>query len=548
MQPQIDPTTWTRLAELLKTYGPYALTVIFIFYMPWRSFQNLKTASQKDHDYFRKVHTSVVVTTYALIIASVFAWWYTNFSYGQKVYIRGVVSDLKEQPLVPQKPDDPPKVVQQIIPVSKDVEFYVRRKDEDTSLEEGTYSLDWVLLPHSNLKTVAFRFQQVYRIFTQPKPTLELLPNDLPHTEGHPLEQIFTVNLQDIQYSPGGLIQLKYRPASDDPIQKIGQMILVMQDGGTLLLPWVKEHAIDRNVFPDKAEKDAELFWFFPSIAFASPSKGEPIFAADGTYAAQDGRALRQRLANSSLETQVWAIRILVQEGSRSYKFIGDSLEKFEGETLDKGLLISNLGRAVEQIEVAGQAAPPDLYLKLALAFCGIQDFKSAARYFNKAGEAPLSKDDYYFLRGVAYAENGEYRKAIADYQIFLTKDKRAHSQAITRDNLGNAYSELKDYDSAIKQYKEAMRIDPKVPSTYNNLAMLYADRGENLQEALSLVNRALSLKPDSPWFKDTRGWILYKMGKRDDGLALLKEAAAALPYNADVQKHLEVAQGSSKP
>jgi len=47
---------------------------------------------------------------------------------------------------------------------------------------------------------------------------------------------------------------------------------------------------------------------------------------------------------------------------------------------------------------------------------------------------------------------------------------------------------------------------------------------------------------PAEPQFSDTLGWILYKRGVYQRALALLKESAAKLPANPEVQYHLGMA------
>jgi hypothetical protein len=94
----------------------YALTAIFIFWQQARAVANLQKASPSDHGYFRSVHTSVVIATYGLMAVSTVVWVYATFFYVQRTYVRGMVIDLMDQRVSPQKPDDPPEVVQQITP------------------------------------------------------------------------------------------------------------------------------------------------------------------------------------------------------------------------------------------------------------------------------------------------------------------------------------------------------------------------------------------------------------------------------------------------
>ena len=62
---------------------------------------------------------------------------------------------------------------------------------------------------------------------------------------------------------------------------------------------------------------------------------------------------------------------------------------------------------------------------------------------------------------GRAYAKKGDYDKAIADYTEAIRLDPK-NAEAYC--NRGHAYEEKGDYDKAIADCTEAIRLDPKVP------------------------------------------------------------------------------------
>ena len=60
-----------------------------------------------------------------------------------------------------------------------------------------------------------------------------------------------------------------------------------------------------------------------------------------------------------------------------------------------------------------------------------------------------------------------------------------------------------------------------------------------NLTRAAEYAARAHKAAPKAPAIADTYGWILFKQGKTDEALPLLREAYKGLPDNAEVQYHL---------
>jgi tetratricopeptide (TPR) repeat protein len=71
----------------------------------------------------------------------------------------------------------------------------------------------------------------------------------------------------------------------------------------------------------------------------------------------------------------------------------------------------------------------------------------------------PLTAREYS-NRGIAYANNGEYDRAIADFTqaIALKPDF-----ALAYSNRGNAYANKGEYDRAIADYTQAIKLNPNV-------------------------------------------------------------------------------------
>ena len=66
----------------------------------------------------------------------------------------------------------------------------------------------------------------------------------------------------------------------------------------------------------------------------------------------------------------------------------------------------------------------------------------------------------------------------------------------------------------------------------------MLADRGERLDEAVDLVERALTIDPDNGSYLDSLGWAYFKQKKIDKAETLLRRAAEQAPGNSVVQDH----------
>ncbi|MEN1679795.1 MAG: tetratricopeptide repeat protein [Planctomycetota bacterium] len=65
----------------------------------------------------------------------------------------------------------------------------------------------------------------------------------------------------------------------------------------------------------------------------------------------------------------------------------------------------------------------------------------------------------------------------------------------------------------------------PDEPGALNDLAYLWADRGEHLQRAKAMAQRAVAAEPDSAAYWDTLAWAEFKLGEAEAALATLDRA-----------------------
>jgi tetratricopeptide (TPR) repeat protein len=80
---------------------------------------------------------------------------------------------------------------------------------------------------------------------------------------------------------------------------------------------------------------------------------------------------------------------------------------------------------------------------------------------------------------------------------------------------------------------------EPANVNALNTLGYLLAVRGDQLDEAIRLVRRALDKDPDRGEYLDSLGWAYFRKGDMDEAEKYLLAAAARLPDNAEVQDHL---------
>ncbi len=111
---------------------------------------------------------------------------------------------------------------------------------------------------------------------------------------------------------------------------------------------------------------------------------------------------------------------------------------------------------------------------------------------------------------------------------------------------IGSIYDMTGEKTKAIAFMKKVIKLEPNNVAALNYLAYTYSELNTNLERAQVLVNRALKLKPDDGYIKDTLGWILYKKGQVDDAIMVLESAYSLEPNESVIAEHLADAYHSA--
>lgn len=97
---------------------------------------------------------------------------------------------------------------------------------------------------------------------------------------------------------------------------------------------------------------------------------------------------------------------------------------------------------------------------------------------------------------------------------------------------------ELGDFEGMERDLRRVLDQDPDNVDALNALGYTLADRNERLDEAFTLVARALKFKPDNPAILDSMGWVLYRQGDLVQAASHLRRALA-LTNDDEIAAHL---------
>ena len=103
----------------------------------------------------------------------------------------------------------------------------------------------------------------------------------------------------------------------------------------------------------------------------------------------------------------------------------------------------------------------------------------------------------------------------------------------------GSAYGKLEKFSDSDSCFERALRIDSRNALVLNNYAFALAERGQRLEYADSLIEVAMDLSPDNPYYLDTKAWIAFKQGDTDLAIKLLNQAVKLDILSPEYYEHL---------
>jgi len=138
---------------------------------------------------------------------------------------------------------------------------------------------------------------------------------------------------------------------------------------------------------------------------------------------------------------------------------------------------------------------------------------------------------------GVALAGKGEYDAAIAEYHQAL---KINPGYAVAHFDLADALAAKGDLDGAIAEERLTLALNPDTYEAWNNLGAAQFKKGEK-EEAVAQYRKALEIKPDGEQALFNLGNALLQSGHPEEAIAHLRHGLAINPGFADGLNNLGI-------
>lgn len=153
------------------------------------------------------------------------------------------------------------------------------------------------------------------------------------------------------------------------------------------------------------------------------------------------------------------------------------------------------------------------------------EDFPRAVEEFTVLTVMADSVYESWLDLGWVYRKMGENDKEILTYQTGLNHMRDDDSELKMLFALGAAYEQAGQFDKAVVIFEEIIAKSPGHSQALNYLGYMLADRGERLEYAKELIEKAVQLSPENAAYLDSYGWVFYRLRQFDKALVHLKKA-----------------------
>jgi tetratricopeptide (TPR) repeat protein len=147
-----------------------------------------------------------------------------------------------------------------------------------------------------------------------------------------------------------------------------------------------------------------------------------------------------------------------------------------------------------------------------------------------------LRNPDMYVLLAALYQlskrEDLGRQTFVRAIKTYPDNDQLLYEYGLFLDNQGQQ-------EKAMDVMQQVIKLQPEHAAALNYVGYTWADKKIHLDKAFEYIKRAVELKPDNGYIRDSLGWVYYRQGKLDKAVKTLEEAARLSPRDPAILDHL---------
>ncbi len=181
---------------------------------------------------------------------------------------------------------------------------------------------------------------------------------------------------------------------------------------------------------------------------------------------------------------------------------------------------------AFPRAKLAAQLAPNKYqsWFVLGTLYLQEENFDEAIINLKLARSIEPKEGSIFFSLGNAYFQKGEYQTAITEIEAGLKLSENSPSVRDGLFDLANSHYMLKNYDLALKNQEKAFNLDKSFWPAINNIGLIKYEQGDT-KSALKDWQQAVKIDPEAAEPMLALAVAIYTQGKEEEGLKLADKA-----------------------
>ena len=178
--------------------------------------------------------------------------------------------------------------------------------------------------------------------------------------------------------------------------------------------------------------------------------------------------------------------------------------------------------------------------LRMAANLEEMDKLKAAVTLLRKLEKERPDRIDPLVELGDIYRAREKYKASASAYNRAIARVGELQEQHWTLlYSRAIAYERSDEWGKAEPDFLKALDLMPEQPLVLNYLGYSWIDRGENLERARRMVERAVELRPTDGYIVDSLGWALYRLEEFDGAVKQLERAVSLRPEDPIINDHL---------
>ncbi len=150
----------------------------------------------------------------------------------------------------------------------------------------------------------------------------------------------------------------------------------------------------------------------------------------------------------------------------------------------------------------------------------------------NKDSRKPI----FYSYLSTLYKDDGKSNQALQTLRAGIEEypqDEDLHFEyGLILESTGKS-------SEALAVMEKVLTLQPNHPEALNFIGYTWADKNQNLDQALKYIQQAVIIKPESGFIRDSLGWVYFRLGDLEKAKIELEHALVLEPTDPHIYDHL---------